>query len=60
MPARRLGNDGRAGKPRKAGILRAAADELGVTTPKAVTRPRRKGPMRVAVYKARREGSGGE
>lgn len=50
----------RGGKARKPGILRAATDELGVTTPKNATRPRRKGPMRVAVYKARRAAVGGE
>ena len=32
-------------------VLRAATDELGVTTPKSATRRRRKGPMRVKVYK---------
>ena len=31
--------------------LRAATDELGITTPKTATRRRRKGPMRVKVYK---------
>ena len=31
-------------------VVRAVADELGVTTPKKIRR-RHKGPMRVAVYK---------
>jgi len=35
-------------------ILRAAADELGITTPKAANRPRRKRPIRVKVLKGRR------
>jgi hypothetical protein len=34
-------------------ILRAAADELGITSPKAANRPRRKGPIRVKVLKGR-------
>ena len=34
-------------------VLRAATDELGVTTPKTATRRHRKGPMRVKVYKDR-------
>ena len=33
------------------GVLRAAADELGITTPKTAERPRRKPPIRVKVYK---------
>ena len=36
----------------QANVMRAVADELGITTPKRAKRPRRKGPMRVAVYKA--------
>ena len=32
-------------------VLRAATDELGLTTPKTAARRRRKGPMRVKVYK---------
>jgi hypothetical protein len=35
-------------------VLRAAADELGITTPKAADRLRRKGPSRVKVVKGRR------
>lgn len=37
---------------KQAGILRAVADELGITTPEAADRPRRKGAKRVKVYKA--------
>jgi hypothetical protein len=43
-----------SGKPSHPGVLRAATDELGITTPKEAKRPRRKGPLRVAVYKARK------
>ena len=60
MATRRSVTDVRGSKARKPGILRAATDELGVTTPKSATRRRRKGPVRVAVYKARRAGAGGE
>ena len=49
MATRRAVTDVRGGRARKPGILRAATDELGVTTPKSATRRRRKGPMRVAV-----------
>lgn len=59
MATRRLVNDVRGGGAQKPGILRAATDELGVTTPKGATRRRRKGPMRVAVYKGRRARSDG-
>ena len=41
-------------RPRDRSILRAAADELGITTPKAAERRRRKGPIRVKVLKGRR------
>ena len=34
------------------GVLRAAADELGITPPKTAERRRRKPPIRVKVYKA--------
>ena len=39
------------GKTKPAGVLRAATDELGITTPEATERPRRKPPIRVKVYK---------
>jgi hypothetical protein len=41
-------------KVKKPGILRSATDELGVTTPKSATRPRRKGRKRVVVKRGRR------
>ena len=34
------------------GVLRAATDELGITSPKSTERRRRKPPIRVKVYKA--------
>jgi hypothetical protein len=51
MPSKRPSAERRHGDR---GILRAAADELGITTPKAADRPRRKGPIRVKVLKGRR------
>jgi hypothetical protein len=44
---------GRSRRHDEPNVLRAAADELGITTPKSVRR-RRKGPVRVAVYKGRK------
>lgn len=44
----------RARTSRKPSILRAAAEELGVTTPRTATRrPRKPPPMRAAVKKRR-------
>jgi hypothetical protein len=43
-------------RKRHPSTLRAITDELGVTTPKPVAR-RRKGPMRVAVYRANKGNS---
>jgi hypothetical protein len=45
---------GQENRPREPSILRAAADELGITTPKSADRRRRKGPIRVTVLKDRR------
>ena len=44
---------GTARRRQEPSVLRAAADELGITTPKTVRR-RHKGPIRVAVYKTQK------
>jgi len=52
---RKRQSEGRRSKPDQS-VIRAAADELGLTTPKsAKRRPRRKGPMKVRVIDGRRE-----
>ena len=51
MAARR--SEVRGSKARKPGILRAATDELGVTTPETATRRPRKPPMPAALKKRR-------
>jgi len=52
---RKRQSEGRRSKSDQS-VIRAAADELGLTTPKrAKRRPRRKGPMKVRVIDARRE-----
>ena len=48
MPASKKVSRGKA-RPEPS-VVRAVADELGITTPQKVRR-RHKGPMRVAVYK---------
>jgi hypothetical protein len=48
MPASK--RTGQRKAPIEPGVVRAVADELGVTAPKN-TRRRHKGPIRVAVYK---------
>jgi len=47
----RTSKPARATRKSEPSVIRAAADELGITTPKTATRRRRKGPMRVKVYK---------
>ena len=54
MERRALGQGpGQESRPRDPSILRAAADELGITTPKSADRRRRKGAIRVTVLKDR-------
>jgi hypothetical protein len=42
--------NGRGQRGTEPSVLRAATDELGITTPKETHRLRRKGPIRVKVY----------
>jgi len=52
---RKRQSEGRRSKPNQS-VIRAAADELGLTTPESAKRKRRrKGPMKVRVIDGRRE-----
>ena len=59
MPSNRPSEERRQGDR---SILRAASDELGITTPKVADRPRRKGPIRAYSFWPRRgrDAAGGE